>query len=197
MPSKVRILDPPHQQDRPLTSTNMVRGRSTLGPVVSGSDRPSTGGCAEYVPTLRKHDLGAGARASPSLEGCAHCAVRGLDRWSGRVRGYRCLLWLTGVNGTLMAHAGVGLPQDGGGEWVSRRVGELASERVGGQGSSWSTRRAERAGPLPPDPLRLRRRRDGIPTPLVTHHYPGPAVGPSWSEARRRRLYLVGSLGTL
>jgi hypothetical protein len=25
-----------------------------------------------------------------SLEGCAPCAVRGLDRWSGRVRGARC-----------------------------------------------------------------------------------------------------------
>ena len=35
-------------------------------------------------------------------------------------------------------------------ERVSRRVGELVSERAGGQGSSWSTRRAERAGALPP-----------------------------------------------
>jgi hypothetical protein len=54
MPSKVRILDPPHQQERPLTSTNMVRGRSSLGPLVSGPVRPSTGGCAEYVPKFRK-----------------------------------------------------------------------------------------------------------------------------------------------
>jgi hypothetical protein len=50
MPSKVRILDPPHQQEQPLSSTNRVRDRSSLGPVVSGSDRPSTGGCVECVP---------------------------------------------------------------------------------------------------------------------------------------------------
>jgi hypothetical protein len=54
MPSKVRILDPPHQQDRPLTSTNKVRGRSSSSPVVSGSDWPSTGGSALYGPTFER-----------------------------------------------------------------------------------------------------------------------------------------------
>lgn len=38
-------------------------------------------------------------------------------------------------------------------------------------------------------------RRTGYPHPLVTHHHPGPVVEPSRSEARRRRLYLVGCLG--
>ena len=36
---------------------------------------------------------------------------------------------------------------------------------------------AERSWLRPPDPLRLRRRRDGIPTPLVTPHYPGAGPG--------------------
>jgi hypothetical protein len=45
-------------------------------------------------------------------------------------------------------------------------------------------------------PLRLRRRRDGIPAPLVTHHYLGPVLRPSRSEARRRHLCLIWSLGT-
>ena len=73
---------------------------------------------------------------------------------------------------------GVGLPQDRrGGEWVSRRVGELVSEWVGGWGSRWSTACAERSGPPPPDPLRLRRRREGIPTPLVPHHDLGLVLG--------------------
>jgi hypothetical protein len=52
MPSKVRILDPPHQQNRPLTSTDEVRGRSSLGPAVSGAVRWFAGGCAEYVPRV-------------------------------------------------------------------------------------------------------------------------------------------------
>jgi hypothetical protein len=53
----------------------------------------------------------------------------------------------------------------------------------------------ERAGCLPSDPLRLWRRRDGIPTPLVTHHYPAPVLeGDPGAEDRRRRL-LVVSLG--
>ena len=35
----------------------------------------------------------------------------------------------------------------------------------------------------------------GIPAPLVTHHDPGQSWTPSRSEARRRRLDLVESLG--
>ena len=50
MPSKVRILDPPHQQERPLTSIYTVRGRSSSGPAVYGPVRPSTGGSALYGP---------------------------------------------------------------------------------------------------------------------------------------------------
>jgi hypothetical protein len=66
MPSKVRILHPPHQQERPLASTNMVRGRSSSSPVLSGRVRWFAGGCALYLPKFRKYDLGAGA--SPGLE---------------------------------------------------------------------------------------------------------------------------------
>jgi hypothetical protein len=39
---------------------------------------------------------------------------------------------------------------------------------------------------LPRSGLRLRRRRDGIPALLVTHHYPGSVLEPSRSEVRRR-----------
>jgi hypothetical protein len=39
-------------------------------------------------------------------------------------------------------------------------------------------------------------RRTGYPLPWVTHHYPGPALEPSRSEARRRHhVFLVVSLG--
>jgi hypothetical protein len=45
---------------------------------------------------------------------------------------------------------GVGLPQDGRGrERVSRRVGELVSERIEGQGSRWSTQRLNDLVPCP------------------------------------------------
>ena len=40
---------------------------------------------------------------------------------------------------------------------------------------------AERSRALPLDPLRLRRRRDGIPAPLVTPHDPGLVLESSWS----------------
>jgi hypothetical protein len=36
---------------------------------------------------------------------------------------------------------------------------------------------AERYGPSLPDPLRIRRRRDGIPAPLVTSHYLNSGTG--------------------
>ena len=49
-PSKVRILDPPHQQDRPLTSGETVRGRSSPGPAASGAVRWLAGGRALYGP---------------------------------------------------------------------------------------------------------------------------------------------------
>ena len=52
---------------------------------------------------------------------------------------------------------------------------------------------AERSCPRPLSPLRLWRRRDGMPAPLVAHHYPSPVLEPSRSEARRRRLYLLGA----
>jgi hypothetical protein len=55
---------------------------------------------------------------------------------------------------------------------------------------------AERSGPLPPDPLSFRRRRDGIPASLVTHHYPDPTLTESSrSEARRRRLLFGQKFG--
>jgi hypothetical protein len=64
--------------------------------------------------------------------------------------GHRCPL-LTGVNGMLMAHGGVGLPQDGRvEERVSRRVGELVSKRAGGLESRWSTPRLNDLDPSPP-----------------------------------------------
>jgi hypothetical protein len=83
--------------------------------------------------------------------------------------------------------------QDGGGERISRRVGELISERIGGRGPD-GPQALNDLDPYP-DRLRLRRRGDRIPAPLVTHHYPGPALEPSRSEARRRHLCLVPSLG--
>jgi hypothetical protein len=54
MPSKVRILDPPHQQERPLTSINMVRGRSSSSPAAAGAVWWSTGGSALYGPTFER-----------------------------------------------------------------------------------------------------------------------------------------------
>ena len=84
------------------------------------------------------------ASASPCLEGCARCAIKGLDQWSGGVT--RPSL-VTGVNGT----RGVGLPQDGrGGERVSRRVGELVSEWIGGRGPDGAPHALNGLDPRPP-----------------------------------------------
>jgi hypothetical protein len=86
-----------------------------------------------------------------------------------------------------------------GGEGVSRRVDELVSEQARGRESSWTTQRAERAGRPTPGLLHLRRRRDGIPAPLVTHRCPRPAVAESIPEQRsaRGQSRLIESLGTL
>jgi hypothetical protein len=54
MPSKVRILDPPRQQERPLTSSETVRGRSSSSPVASGAVWWSTGCSALYGPTFER-----------------------------------------------------------------------------------------------------------------------------------------------
>ena len=48
-----------------------------------------------------------------------------------------------------MACAGVGLSHDERGSGVSRRVGELASKWIGGQGASWSTLRLNELDPCP------------------------------------------------
>ena len=57
--------------------------------------------------------------------------------------------WLIVLNGTLMAHAGVSPPLDRGTEVGIRSRRRACLEAGLGSGSSWSTRRAERAGPRP------------------------------------------------
>jgi hypothetical protein len=42
----------------------------------------------------------------PSLEGRGQRVVRGINWWSGLVTAPHYWAWLTGINGTLMAHAG-------------------------------------------------------------------------------------------
>lgn len=44
----------------------------------------------EITPTSDGPETAQRSRWSPSLEGCAHRAVKGLDCWSGRVRGHCC-----------------------------------------------------------------------------------------------------------
>jgi len=89
----------------------------------------------------------------------------------------------------------VDLPQDGRRVWLSRRVGELASKRAGGQWARWSTARDERPGPLAPGLLRLWRRRDGIPTPPGDSPLFGRAGGVHpGAEVCRRLFCLMTSL---
>jgi len=77
------------------------------------------------------------------------------------------------------------LPHGGGGEWVSRRVGELVSEWIGGQGSMWSTRRLNDMDPCPPIRYASGADATGYPLPLGDPHVSGPILGiiPEWRPA--------------
>jgi hypothetical protein len=88
------------------------------------------------------------------------------------------------------------VPQDMGGEAgiPSRRRAYLVADQ--GQGVHVEHPTAERHGPPAPGRLRLRRRCDGIPAQLVTHHVQARFWGHPGAEARRRHLRLIVSLGT-
>jgi len=49
------LLHPPHQEHQPPDQSVRVGGPILWCPVVSGAVRPSSGGCAEYVPKFRAH----------------------------------------------------------------------------------------------------------------------------------------------
>ena len=71
----------------------------------------------------------------------------------------------------------------------SRRRACLVAGR--GSESRWSTQRLNDLDSDPPTRYASGADATGYPLPWVTHHYPCPALEPSRSEARRRRLCLV------
>jgi hypothetical protein len=86
-----------------------------------------------------------------SLEGCAHCAVSGLDHRLGEGHGYPLLVYRG--NSTPIARCASSL-HDKGRKRVSRRAGGLVPERARGRGPCGDTRRLNDMDPCPP--IRLR-----------------------------------------
>ena len=91
---------------------------------------------------------------------------------------------------------GVGLPQDGRAKRVSRRVGELVSQRAGGRDTGGAPHALNDLEPCPRSATpSAPTGRD--PAPLVTHRCPRPGLGPSWSRGPPEAPDLGAALGNL
>ena len=170
MPTKVRILDPPHQPDRPLTSSETVRGRSSLSPAGVGRNRllASNTRQSSLGPRLRRRPLEE-ARVCGRACHSPRCSIAWRDM-TATWRVQSAMLPNTPSMASRTPPAAARAWAESSFDSRARRTGPACCARPGGRARAGPARRQPHGGhqEAPTVSGALRHRNATVPTPCTT-----------------------------